>query len=56
VYSFAQRDVVIVLANGISLLLWLAFFISNGDRKAAARRQLKNDIVCPTFFTLAARY
>lgn len=47
VYGFAPRDVVIILANGISLLLLLGiFYFKWRDRNPAARRQLKNDIVC----------
>jgi hypothetical protein len=53
-YGFAQRDVVIILANGISLLLLLGIIYFKWRPQAGGTQTIKNDIV-PTFFTLAAR-
>jgi hypothetical protein len=46
--------VVIILADGISLLLLLGIFYFKWRPQSAVRRQLKNDIVARTFVSLAA--
>ena len=52
--AFPDGDVVIILADGISLLLLLGIFYFKWRPQSAVRRQLKNDIVARTFVSLAA--